>query len=158
MTGIATQHMRPGAEEWAQDEAACADEQAHMEEQDELRRHELANGALYEWACDDDFGWQLLSRDELAGHRRFYERLRPFNGSADEATHHLNVLSTCGGGDGDDGDDSDGGGGELEEDVDVTMRSASGSDNSNCKLRSRVLGSTSSITCERTSWRVSFAS
>ena len=84
---------------------------------------ELANGALYVWACDDDFGWQLLSCNELAGHRRFYERLRPpFNGSADKATHHLNVLSTCGGGDGDDGDDSDGGGGELEEDVDDEER------------------------------------
>ena len=39
--------MEQLAEEWAQDEAACADEQARMEEQDELWQRELANDALY---------------------------------------------------------------------------------------------------------------
>jgi len=82
------------AEEWVRDEAACAAEQARMEQDDARRRSELELGAPHEWAWrDDDFGWRLLSRDELAGSRRFYERLRPFAGSADEAELHLAALA-----------------------------------------------------------------
>jgi hypothetical protein len=82
------------AEQWRMDDAqfeALQMREAELQAQREAqRRLDLEHGSPFEWAQrDEGERWALLEREQLAGQRHRYSKLRLFMGSVAEAEIHV---------------------------------------------------------------------